>query len=110
MDKVNYHFTKDKSQLTQHYEEKLSAYAFSPARLLNEKALEDHFFQIKSAEKLPYLKGYLIAAQIDSVIDLDDAMRNMIHDCKNKNAAFQQTYCFSIQRIFQLRTKSMFVI
>jgi len=106
MDKVNYHFTKDKSQLAEHYEEKLSAYAFSPARLLNEKALEEHFFKIKSAEKLPYLKGYLIAAQIDSVIDLDDAMRNMIHDCKNKKCSFSAELLFRYTKNISAKNKS----
>jgi predicted metalloprotease with PDZ domain len=81
MDKIDY-TNSSRHELTQRYRQKLKTYLASPLHKLKDKELQKLFFNDKEAQKIPYLKGYLIAYQLDSIIDLDKALRSMIHKCR----------------------------
>lgn len=87
-DKINLHFDQNWMKFTDLYNAKASDYFNSLAHYLDDQTADDYFFKISQIERLPYAKGYVIAGQIDSIIDLDGVMRNLIHLCK-----LDKTYC-----------------
>ncbi|WP_158706896.1 hypothetical protein [Candidatus Phycorickettsia trachydisci] len=87
-DKINLHFDQNWMKFTDLYNAKAADYFTSLAHYLDDKTADDYFFKISQIEHLPYTKGYVIAGQIDSIIDLDGVMRNLIQLCKQ-----DKTYC-----------------
>jgi Peptidase family M1 domain len=83
-DKIKY--LNDKEVLVKKYNKKLSAYFLSPLHALSNKQIEKKFFELEVVEKLPYTRGYIIAGQFDSIIDLDVVLRSMIRDCRASTA------------------------
>jgi predicted metalloprotease with PDZ domain len=82
MDKINYHYSGNKFEFINNYNVKLSTYFSSQLINITDKTVDDRFFSLRVIEKLPYLKGYLIAGQIDSIIDLDQTLRSLIKKCR----------------------------
>lgn len=87
-DKINLHFDKNWMKFTDLYNAKTSNYFNSLAHYLDDKTADDYFFKVSQIEHLPYAKGYVIAGQIDSIVDLDGVMKNLIRLCK-----MDKTYC-----------------
>lgn len=82
MDKINYHYSGDFKAFINNYNYKLYLYFSSPFYSLTNKDIEQHFFYFQVVEKLPYLRGYLIAGQIDSITNLDSILKSMFNDCR----------------------------
>ncbi len=98
VDKIYFHLTSRIDKFVNNYNEKLLRYFSSPLYKINDSAIGDNFFKIHAIGKLPYLKGYLMAGQIDSIIDLDSALKSAIKDCRGKN---KRTCNFSPDFLFK---------
>jgi predicted metalloprotease with PDZ domain len=82
MDKINYHYSSNAKEFIDNYNKKLSMYCSSPFHNIDQETIEENFFKIQIMEKLSYLKGYVIAGQLDSIIDLDVVLKAMFQDCR----------------------------
>lgn len=82
VDKINYYYSGNFQKFISNYNKKLYLYFSSPFSNLTDKDIEQHFFNLQVVEKLPYLKGYLIAGQVDSITDLDAILKLMFKNCK----------------------------
>lgn len=82
MDKIDYHYSNNIQQFIDNYNKKLFLYFALPFQSIDSKTIEEKFFSINAVQKLPYLKGYLIAGQIDSAVNLDLVLKNIIKDCQ----------------------------
>ena len=82
MDKIDYYLSHDKQILTENYNTKLKEYFSSAGKTLTNQDIQKHFFNYKIVQSLPYIKGYLIAGQLDSIIDLDSTLKRMFTSCK----------------------------
>ena len=97
VDKIAYKLSKNYSAFVDNYNHILYLYFSSPFRDLSDKVTEDFFFKISALERLPYWKGYLIAGQIDSIIDLDSLLRGAFKDCRNSAEKCLFSYDFLVK-------------
>jgi len=102
VEKINLYYDKNVYNFVNTYNIKAQKYFSSLASHWNDKIIEKYFFEISPLKKIPYLKGYLIAGQIDSIIDLDRALKKMTKLCKK-----DKKYCeFTIKNFLKCVGKS----
>ncbi len=84
VDKINYHYSGKKIDFINKYNHKLQKYFITMVDNIPDSIIDDNFFSFKLTEKIYYLKGYIILAQIDSIINLRNALKSIIKNCKTK--------------------------